>query len=95
MEIAALSALLAAACGHGNSSAVAASDSVSSPRSAAAAAPSAANATPTIAPEDKAPPASQTGGFDGQKAYDYTGKLVSFGPTFSIFSTMPTSATRA
>jgi glutaminyl-peptide cyclotransferase len=30
--------------------------------------------------EDKAPPASQTGGFDGQRAYDYTAKLVSFGP---------------
>lgn len=29
---------------------------------------------------DKAPPASQTGGFDGQRAYDYTAKLVSFGP---------------
>jgi glutaminyl-peptide cyclotransferase len=67
MEIAALSALLAAACGHGNSSAVAASDSPSSPSSA-------------VAPDDKAPPASQTGGFDGQKAYDYTAKLVGFGP---------------
>jgi glutaminyl-peptide cyclotransferase len=30
--------------------------------------------------EDKAPPASETGGFDGQRAYDYTAKLVSFGP---------------
>ncbi|HEV2342148.1 MAG TPA: M28 family peptidase [Candidatus Acidoferrales bacterium] len=30
--------------------------------------------------QDKAPPASQTGGFDGQKAFDYTAKLVSFGP---------------
>ena len=30
--------------------------------------------------EDKAPAASQTGGFDGQRAYDYTAKLVSFGP---------------
>lgn len=30
--------------------------------------------------QDKAPPASQTGGFDGQRAYDYTAKLVSFGP---------------
>ena len=33
-----------------------------------------------MAPEDQAPPASQTGGFDGQKAYDFTSKLVSFGP---------------
>ena len=30
--------------------------------------------------EDQAPPASQTGGFDGQKAYDFTAKLVGFGP---------------
>lgn len=29
---------------------------------------------------EEAPPASQTGGFDGAKAYDYTAKLVSFGP---------------
>jgi glutaminyl-peptide cyclotransferase len=42
---------------------------------ASATAPAAA-----AAPQEKAPPASQTGGFDGQKAYDYTAKLVSFGP---------------
>lgn len=30
--------------------------------------------------QDKAPPATETGGFDGQRAYDYTAKLVSFGP---------------
>ncbi|HEV2299280.1 MAG TPA: M28 family peptidase [Candidatus Acidoferrales bacterium] len=30
--------------------------------------------------QDKAPPANETGGFDGQRAYDYTAKLVSFGP---------------
>jgi glutaminyl-peptide cyclotransferase len=35
---------------------------------------------PVIPPDEKAPPASETGGFDGQKAYDYTAKLVSFGP---------------
>jgi glutaminyl-peptide cyclotransferase len=32
------------------------------------------------APSEAAPPAAQTGGFDGQQAYDYTAKLVSFGP---------------
>jgi glutaminyl-peptide cyclotransferase len=32
------------------------------------------------APSETAPPAAQTGGFDGQQAYDYTAKLVSFGP---------------
>lgn len=30
--------------------------------------------------QDQAPPAQQTGGFDGHRAYDYTAKLVSFGP---------------
>lgn len=33
-----------------------------------------------IAQGEQAPPASQTGGFDGQKAYDFTAKLVAFGP---------------
>jgi glutaminyl-peptide cyclotransferase len=33
-----------------------------------------------ISAADKAPPASQTGGFDGARAYEYTAKLVSFGP---------------
>ena len=46
----------------------------------AAASPSAPAAAPEIDPADAAPPASQTGGFDGAKAYDYTAKLVSFGP---------------
>jgi len=31
-------------------------------------------------PAESAPPASQTGGFDGTKAYDQVAKLVSFGP---------------
>ena len=34
----------------------------------------------SLDPQDQAPPAQQTGGFDGQHAYDYTAKLVSFGP---------------
>lgn len=38
-----------------------------------------ANAS-SLGPQDQAPPAQQTGGFDGQRAYDYTAKLVSFGP---------------
>ena len=36
--------------------------------------------SPQISAAEKAPPASQTGGFDGAQAYDYTAKLVSFGP---------------
>jgi len=47
--------------------------------SAASAAP-AAPAPVVVAPADAAPPASQTGGFDGAKAYDFTAKLVAFGP---------------
>ena len=34
----------------------------------------------SLDPQDKAPAPQQTGGFDGQRAYDYTAKLVSFGP---------------
>jgi len=38
------------------------------------------NAPVVVPAQDKAPPPQQTGGFDGQKAYDFTAKLVSFGP---------------
>jgi glutaminyl-peptide cyclotransferase len=49
---------------------------------------SAANATTASSPsaaaaQEKAPPAQETGGFDGQRAYDYTAKLVIFGPRAS------------
>jgi len=71
--VAALSAALAVGCGHGNSTAASASAAEPSAQSQPA-------VSPTITPEDQAPPASQTGGFDGQKAYDYTAKLVGFGP---------------
>ncbi len=37
-------------------------------------------ATPSIPTRESAPPPSQTGGFDGQKAYDHTAKLVAIGP---------------
>ncbi len=33
-----------------------------------------------LPPAQSAPPAAQTGGFDGAKAYDFTAKLVAFGP---------------
>lgn len=54
----------------------------SAPVSAASAAPtiSAPVPTPAASPNDVAPPPSQTGGFDGAAAYDFTAKLVSFGP---------------
>jgi glutaminyl-peptide cyclotransferase len=41
---------------------------------------SSASSTDLIPPSDAAPPASQTGGFDGAKAYDHVAKLVGFGP---------------
>jgi len=72
-----LAAVVVVGCGQGNgSSSAAASASVAPPANS----PQAATTQPMIAPEDQAPPASQTGGFDGQKAYDFTAKLVSFGP---------------
>ena len=48
--------------------------------SQAGGAASAPQASLTVAKVDMAPPASQTGGFDGAQAYDYVVKLVSFGP---------------
>ncbi len=54
-----------------------------SPASAGSASPgpSAANQAAAAAkPAEVAPPADQTGGFDGAKAYEHVAKLVSFGP---------------
>ena len=71
--VAAALAFLCAGCGHDAARENARSAASVSP---AAAAPQQISA----APADQAPPASQTGGFDGGKAYDFTAKLVSFGP---------------
>lgn len=78
--IACVGALLAVGCGHGNNTTSAANIASQPASSTAAARAAASQLQPTIGPEDQAPPASQTGGFDGQKAYDFTAKLVSFGP---------------
>src|SRR5271169_5015756 len=54
-----------------------------SPTSAGSAAPGPAAANQAAAaskPAEVAPPADQTGGFDGAKAYEHVSKLVSFGP---------------
>lgn len=66
---------------------VAACGSSSQPTSAAGAAantgssPAQQQTAPTlIRPQEVAPPADQTGGFDGAKAYAHVAKLVSFGP---------------
>src|SRR5580658_1805075 len=71
---AALGALFVCACNH-NAPPAAASANASSP-----AAPAAASAQIVVSPADAAPPASQTGGFDGAKAYEQVAKLVAFGP---------------
>ena len=70
----ALAMLVACACNRGASSSTA-SVSASSSSAQQASAPHIA-----IPASDVAPPASQTGGFDGAKAYDQVAKLVSFGP---------------
>jgi glutaminyl-peptide cyclotransferase len=64
--------MLLLGCGHD----AARSDSaLATTASAASPAP-----PPQIAASEKAPPAAQTGGFDGAQAYDYVAKLVAFGP---------------
>lgn len=74
VSAAALALLLSASCGHGGTGGGASADSAS-PAKAAAALPASRSAS-----SDAAPPASETGGFDGQKAYEQVAKLVSFGP---------------
>ncbi|MGC1830590.1 MAG: M28 family peptidase [Candidatus Acidiferrales bacterium] len=72
----ALAAFLSVGCSHDAPRLNAApTDSAGAAASAEAAAPQA-----VVSPADQAPPASQTGGFDGARAYDFTAKLVSFGP---------------
>jgi glutaminyl-peptide cyclotransferase len=74
-----------AACGH-DATPKSVSAATSSTATGGPGTPSApANAAPAaavqqIAPAETAPPASQTGGFDGAAAYDFTAKLVGFGP---------------
>jgi glutaminyl-peptide cyclotransferase len=72
--LAAAAVLFACACSH---------DAAQPGGSVNASSPAAAQSAPAkivIPPSDAAPPASQTGGFDGAKAYDQVAKLVSFGP---------------
>jgi glutaminyl-peptide cyclotransferase len=74
-----LAALMVIACGHGATR--------SSPASAATGGAAAAetrgsqtSSTKSFSPVEAAPPASETGGFDGAGAYDFTAHLVGFGP---------------
>jgi glutaminyl-peptide cyclotransferase len=71
-----LTAVFFAACSH---------DAANTSASAAGAASSPGVAQSTgsassVSPSDAAPPAPQTGGFDGAKAYEHVAKLVGFGP---------------
>ena len=65
------------ACGASNAPSSASSGSSNSSSPAASSAGQSAGA-PKLA--EVAPPADQTGGFDGAKAYEHVAKLVSFGP---------------
>ena len=71
-------AILPAACGH--DSAPAGASAVAAPASSGPTATPASTQRLAISPADAALPAAQTGGFDGAAAYDYTAKLVAFGP---------------
>jgi hypothetical protein len=72
---AALAALLSASCGHRGTNGDAAAVSSSSVKAAAP-----LPASRGVASSDAAPPVSETGGFDGQRAYEHVAKLVAFGP---------------
>jgi glutaminyl-peptide cyclotransferase len=76
--VAVLAVLLAISCGSDGAH----NGSSTSPAAASPAAPSTSPqaAVSAPSPRDAAPPASQTGGFDGASAYKYVAKLVSFGP---------------
>lgn len=76
IAVAVLGGMAVVACAHDGASGVAASETAQSNAAAA----STASVAQAIPPDEKAPPPSQTGGFDGQKAYDFTAKQVSFGP---------------
>jgi hypothetical protein len=65
---------LAASCSGSSQPATAPASSTAAPVQQSAQTP------PQLKPTESAPPADQTGGFDGQKAYEQVAKIVSFGP---------------
>src|SRR5271163_885610 len=73
--VAVLSGVVACGASNAPSSASSASSNSAAPGGGAA---GQAAAAPRLA--EVAPPADQTGGFDGAKAYEHVSKLVSFGP---------------
>lgn len=81
MGVAALAALFVVACGHDAArSNEAAGAGAGNTNGAAASSAAATAAAPQVSAADAAPLASKTGEFDGAKAYEFTAKLVGFGP---------------
>jgi glutaminyl-peptide cyclotransferase len=79
--VAALCALLTIACSHDAARSHEASTAAAGNAGNAASGSSSTAATaPQVDAANAAPPASQTGGFDGMKAYEFTAKIVAFGP---------------
>jgi glutaminyl-peptide cyclotransferase len=71
-----IAAIGVAACSHDGSRSEAAASAATTSQP-----PASQNSAAALAkPAESAPPASQTGGFDGAKAYDQVAKIVSFGP---------------
>ena len=74
LAVAGLAVLVPVACGHSATG----DRSADTSSTANAAAPTAVSEG--AAQSEAAPPASQTGGFDGQRAYEHVATLVAFGP---------------
>ena len=70
-----IAAIGVAACSHDGSRSEASASAATTSQP-----PASQNSAAAAKPAESAPPASQTGGFDGAKAYDQVAKIVSFGP---------------
>ncbi len=70
-----MAAIGVAACNHDGSRSEASASAATTSQ-----APASQNSAGAAKLAESAPPASQTGGFDGAKAYDQVAKIVSFGP---------------
>jgi glutaminyl-peptide cyclotransferase len=75
VAVALATAMGVAACNHDGSR-----SDASASAAAASQSPASQNSAAPAKPTESAPPASQTGGFDGAKAYDQVAKIVGFGP---------------
>ena len=83
MSMLALAALCIAACGHDAARPAAekgGSRGAGQTTSGASGQAAASQPLPVVPTSEQAPPASQTGGFDGAKAYEHVAKIVAIGP---------------